>query len=92
MPTARTAPAATVSGGDIYVVGGHAGAVYGPNQLAAAEARSGGSWTALAPMIVPRAQGGAVTLASRVYAIGGRFYGEVSGAYPAGTEVEAYSQ
>ena len=92
MPTARTAPAATAIGGSVYVVGGHTAAVHGDNQLAAAEARIGGSWSSLASMIVPRAQGGAVTLASRVYAIGGRFYGEVSGGYPAGTEVEAYSE
>jgi len=92
MPTPRTAPAATAVGGSVYVVGGHTAAVHGDNQLATAEARIGGSWSSLASMIVPRAQGGAVTLASRVYAVGGRFYGEVSGAYPAGTEVEAYSE
>ena len=62
------------------------------NQVAAAEAESGDNWTSLADMIGPRAQAGAATLSSTVYAIGGRFYSDVSGAYPAGTEVEAYSE
>ena len=94
MPSARTAPAATTVGGTVYVVGGHTDLVHSDNQLATTEALSvsGGSWSSRAQMIAPRAQAGAVALASRVYAIGGRFYGEVSGAYPAGTEVEAYTE
>ncbi len=94
MPAARTAPAATIVGGTVYVVGGHTDSVHSDYQLATTEALSvsGGSWSSRAQMIVPRAQAGAVTLASRAYAIGGRFFSEVSGAYPAGTGIEAFSE
>lgn len=95
MPTPRTALAATVKGNSIYALGGHRASVDAANGLGVAEVYDihHNEWDTIAPLPTARAQLGAATLGSKVYAIGGGFYPLISANDPqgSGAQVEAFA-